>query len=524
MADTIKYIKEDGKPDLSRASIVDYFKTRASTLFDLPMNRDDTPVWKRLNPVPGLSEMTWTNWSFYGLGFFAWVVDSMDFFCVSASASEMAHTLGVDITEITWGVTLVLMLRSVGAVIFGILSDRYGRKWPFIACCLLFVVLEIGTGFVQTYQQFLGVRAIFGIAMGGMYGNAAATALEDQPEKARSILSGLFLPGYNFGYLLAVVFFRAFEGTYKGDQGWRALFWFSAGLPLILICWRLCHGESAAFTKLKEKRRLEANKDLEHNSSVKKLKTQVRLVFRTEWLMFIYLVILMSGYNFMSHGSQDLYPTLLVKQHNVGPDKKTVLMVVVNLGAMAGGLFFGQMTELLGRRLTIIMCCIMGGAFIYPSFFSNNLDTMTGGYFFLCFATMGAWGVAPLHLMELVNKDNRVFLSGIVYQLGNLASSASSTIEAQIGTRFPLDKNDPTSDAYDYGKVMGIFCAAVYAFMIVAIFFGPERFHRALISPDDEIEEVQDVDDNSSINLLFKQKPEVIHKDTLVFIDVLKVN
>ena len=513
MTNTMEYIKEDGKPNLSKESILDYLKTRATTLFDIPMLKDKTPVWEKLNPVPGLSEMTLTNWSFYGLGFFAWTVDSMDFFCVSAAASEMALTLGVSIEDITWGVTLVLMLRSVGAIIFGVVSDHYGRKWPFIACCLLFVILEIGTGFVKTYEQFLGVRALFGIAMGGMYGNAAATALEDQPQKARSILSGLFLPGYNFVYLLAVVFFRAFENTYKEGEGWRSLFWFSSGLPLILICWRLCHGESAAFIRLKQKRRVEARDDLEHRNPMKKLNSQISLVFKTEWLMFVYLVVLMSGYNFMSHGSQDLYPTLLVKQHNVGPDRKTVLMVVVNLGAMAGGLFFGQMTELLGRRFTIIICCIMGGAFIYPSFFSNDLNTMTGGYFFLCFATMGAWGVAPLHLMELVNKDNRVFLSGIVYQLGNLASSASSTIEAQIGTRFPLDKDDPTSDAYDYGKVMGIFCGAVYAFMIVAIFFGPERFHRELIAPDDEIEEVNDADDYSRNNLISQQKFEVSHKD-----------
>ena len=215
MTNTMEYIKEDGKPNLSKESILDYLKTRATTLFDIPMLKDKTPVWEKLNPVPGLSEMTLTNWSFYGLGFFAWTVDSMDFFCVSAAASEMALTLGVSIEDITWGVTLVLMLRSVGAIIFGVVSDHYGRKWPFIACCLLFVILEIGTGFVKTYEQFLGVRALFGIAMGGMYGNAAATALEDQPQKARSILSGLFLPGYNFGYLLAVVFFRAFENTYK---------------------------------------------------------------------------------------------------------------------------------------------------------------------------------------------------------------------------------------------------------------------------------------------------------------------
>lgn len=412
MADTIKYIKEDGTPNLSRGSIIDYFKTRSTTLFDMPMLRDKTPIWKKLNPVPGLSEMSLNNWSFYWLGFFAWTIDSMDYFCASASASEIAHTLEVDIEEITWGMTLVLMFRSVGAVMFGIASDSCGRKWPFIVCCVLFIVLEIGTGFVQTYKQFLAVRALFGIAMGGMYGNASATALEDQPEKARSILSGFFLPGNDFGNLLANVFFRAFYNTYKGDQGWRALFWFSSGLPLILICWRLYLDESVVFLQLKERRRLDAKNDLERHNPVKKFNSQIGLLFKTEWLMFVYLVVLMSGYNFMSHGSQDLYPTVLEKQHNVGPNQKVILVVVASLGAMAGGLFFGQVTELFGRRLTVIICCIMGGVFIYPSFFSNDIATMTVCYFFLCFGIMGAWGVAPLHLIELVNKDHRVFLSG----------------------------------------------------------------------------------------------------------------
>lgn len=501
------YTKADGKPDLSKSTIIDYIKTRPTTLFNIPFLKSNNGLWDTINPIPGLSEMKAMDWNFYLLGYSAWVVDSMDFFCVSVSAPEMANTLNVDITQITWGLTLVLMLRSVGAVIFGLASDFYGRKWPFIVCCVLFIILEILTGFILNYKQFLGVRAMFGIAMGGMYGNAAATALENLPPRARSILSGLFLPGYNFGYLLAIVFFRGFQFSYKGDQGWRALFWFSAGLPVILIVWRLCLPESPNYIELNEKRKLQVAKELDKNTKFQRMKRNFMVVFRTEWLMFVYLVLLMTAFNFISHGSQDLYPTLLVKQHNVGPDRKTVIMVVVNLGAMCGGLFFGQLTELMGRRLTIIICCLCGGAFIYPSYFSNNLNTLTGGYFFLCFATMGAWGVAPLHLIELVNKEHRVVLSGLVYQLGNLASSASSTIEAQLGTRFPL-KNSNINDAYDYGKVMGIFLGAVYCFLMLLVFIGPERFHRDLSVDKDEDE----LDDISSEILVEKLNLVVTHK------------
>ncbi|EDK39342.2 hypothetical protein PGUG_03440 [Meyerozyma guilliermondii ATCC 6260] len=496
------------KPDISKAAVKKYLATRITTLFDIPIRKTESTVWQVLNPIPGLKLMNSSNWNFYLLGFLAWTVDSMDFFCVSASAPEIAHTLQVDITEITWGVTLVLMLRSVGAFIFGIMSDYFGRKYPYIFICGLFVVLEIGTGFVQTYPQFLAVRALFGIAMGAMYGVASCTALEDQPPKARSILSGLFLPGYNLGYLLAVVFFRAFGDTYKGDQGWRALFWFSAGLPLILIVWRLWFPESKTFINMKKEKKVLAAKSGVVDSWFDR---SILTTMKTEWLMFVYLVFLMSGFNFMSHGSQDLFITLLVKQHGIGPDAKTVIMVVVNLGAICGGLFFGQLTELLGRRLTIIICCIFSGAFLYPSFFSSNVSGIIGGYFFLNFGVMGAWGVAPVHLLELVNTTHRTFLSGLTYQLGNLASSASSTIEAEIGTRFPVKLGGAT-DAYDYGKVMAIFCGAVFAYMIVFIFLGPERFHKTLTVHDIDDDRIQDSD---HFSLASDTKASVEHKSNV---------
>ncbi|KAG7192555.1 uncharacterized protein KQ657_001654 [Scheffersomyces spartinae] len=510
---------------LTKESIGKYFKTRWSTLFDIPLKHSDKTAWEILNPIPGLRQMTSTDWNFYLLGFFGWTVDALDFFCVSVSAPEIAKSLGVSITDITWGVTLVLMLRSVGALIFGLSADYFGRKWCFILICFLFVVVELGTGFVQTYQQFLGVRALFGVLMGAFYPIASVTALEDQPMKARSILSGFFLPGYNLGYLLATVFYRGFQFTYKEGEGWRSLFWFSAGLPVILIAWRMCFPESPSFQKLKARRaKLRDERMAKHTESTgskPSLWTRIKSndlleTIRTDWLLLIFLVLLMSGFNFMSHGSQDLYPTLLVKQHNASPNQKTIIMVVVNIGAICGGIFFGNLTELLGRRLTIMICCLFSSAFLYPSFFSNTLSGIIGGYFFLNFGVMGAWGVAPLHLMELVNTAHRAFLSGIVYQLGNLASSASITIEARIAERFPL-KNKPAG-TYDYGKVMCIFCAAVFAYMLVAVFLGPEKFHKELSLKhdytDDEdmdgqayIEASKSFDDEKKLDVSYIENP-----------------
>lgn len=185
------------------------------------------------------------------------------------------------------------MFRSVGAIIFGLAADRWGRKWPFIINCGLFIALELGTGFVNTYQQFLAVRAFFGIAMGGIYGNCAATALDDCPEDARGFISGLLQQGYAFGYLLCVIFNRAIADT--SPHSWRALFWFGACPPVLIIIFRMLLPETEGYL---------AQKSLEHESAGKEFIQQGRKSIKVYWLICIYLVLIMTGMNFMSHGSQ----------------------------------------------------------------------------------------------------------------------------------------------------------------------------------------------------------------------------
>lgn len=219
-----------------------------------------------------------------------WTVDALDFFTVSLTVPELAEAFGRPNSDITWGITLVLMLRSVGSIIFGIAADRYGRKWPFIVNNVLFIILELATGFVQTFKQFLAVRALFGIAMGGLYGNAAATALEDCPEAARGILSGLLQQGYAFGYLLATVFARALVDT--TPHGWRPLFWFAACLPILIIIFRLCLPETKAYSERARVRR-------EEGDISKAFLSEGKVALKKHWLLLIYLVLLMTGFNFM---------------------------------------------------------------------------------------------------------------------------------------------------------------------------------------------------------------------------------
>ena len=183
------------------------------------------------------------------------------------------------------------MLRSVGAIVFGIASDRWGRKWPFIVNNVLFVVLELGAGFSQTYQQFLATRALFGIAMGGLFGNAAATALEDCPPEARGILSGFLQEGYAMGYLLTTAFARALVDT--TPHGWRPLYWFAAGPPVLIIIFRLCLPETRAF------RERQATREGLRGGITGSFIAEGKVALRRHWLLLIYLVLLMAGFNFM---------------------------------------------------------------------------------------------------------------------------------------------------------------------------------------------------------------------------------
>lgn len=355
---------------------------------------------------------------------------------------------------------------------------------PFVINNILFIVLELGTGFVSDFNSFLAVRALFGVAMGGLYGNAAATALEDCPPEARGIISGMLQQGYAFGYLLAAAFARALVNT--TSYGWRPYFWFGACPPVLIIIFRLCLPETKTFRERQALR--QSNGHLAGN-----FVSEGKVALKRHWLLLIYMVLLMAGFNFMSHGSQDLYPTLLKNQYKYTADDVTVTQVVANIGAITGGTLVGYYSQKVGRRISIIVICVVGAALLYPYTYTSS-KAIIAAAFFEQFCVQGAWGVIPIHLMELSPGSLRTFVVGTSYQLGNLISSASSTIEAVMSERYPLpplQSKGQTVKRYNYGKVICIFLGCVYVYVIILTLVGPEYLGRNLdVAHDGDMREV----------------------------------
>ena len=247
---------------------------------------------------------------------------------------------------------------------------------------------------------------------------------------------------------------------------------------MLVIIFRLMLPETATYRE-RVRVRDQAGQGVVTDSITGVFVREGKVAVQRHWLLLVYLVLLMAGFNFMSHGSQDLYPTMLENENGFSKTAVTVTQVVANLGAMAGGTIVGFCSQCFGRRISIIVCCVLGGALLYPYGFVHTKSIMAAA-FFEQFMVQGAWGVIPIHLMELSPGAFRTFVVGTSYQLGNLVSSASATIESTLGERFPLTPLADGTPRYDYGKVIAIFMGCVYAYVILLTVLGPEHLQRNL--------------------------------------------
>ncbi|KAI5119399.1 hypothetical protein M0805_005942 [Coniferiporia weirii] len=421
--------------------------------------------------IQSLLSLSLLQWAQIFCGWLAWTCDAVDFFSVSLSVTALQNQFGKSTQTITTSITLTLLFRAAGAVIFGILSDRYGRRWPLVVNLLICSVLQIGTGFVQTFPQFLGVRCLFGVAMGGVWGLAAATALENLPVEVRGFMSGVVQQGYAVGYLFAAVI--NLRLVPEVTVGWRSLFWTAAGLSFFAAVVRALTPESALFLRAKQE---------ERERGIVRNKTRVflhetKVMLKRHWLLCIYAVLLMTGFNFLSHGSQDLYPTYLKDSKNFSDHQATVATIIGNCGAIAGGAIAGWASQYIGRRLTIIICVLLIAAFIPLWILPSTFPALSAGAFCIQFGVQGAWGVIPIFLSEISPPAFRGTFPGVAYQLGNMVSSASAQIEATGGNhlRTTIVESGVPTNVPDYAKVQGILIGVVCAFVLVVTTVGPEN-------------------------------------------------
>jgi SHS family lactate transporter-like MFS transporter len=345
--------------------------------------------------------------------FLGWSLDAFDFFILTFCVSAIAAQFQSKISDVAEAIFVTLAFRPVGAFLFGLMADRYGRRITLMVDIIAYSVFELASAFAPSLKIFLITRALFGIAMGGEWGVGAALAFETLPAEGRGFFSGLLQEGYAVGYLMAALVF----GTAFRFVGWRGMFIIGA-LPAFLVVYiRTKVDESPAW--------------LEKRKSKHTQRPVGRDIF-TYFGTFLLLVVVMFAFNSLSHGTQDLYPTFLTKGQGFNPRTVMFITVMANIGALLGGVLFGTWSETIGRRRAIVIAALLAIPIIPLWAFSHTAPMLALGGFLMQFMVQGAWGVIPAHLNELSPPDVRGTFPGFAYQLGNLLSSRNVVIQAKL--------------------------------------------------------------------------------------------
>lgn len=375
-------------------------------------------------------------------GFLGWTLDAFDFFLVVMTLTAIAKEFGRSDADIAFSLTLTLAFRPVGAFIFGLMADRYGRKIPLMADLVFYSVIEVLSGLAPNYATFLVLRALFGIGMGGEWGVGASLVMEKVPPRLRGVVSGLLQQGYAAGYLLAALcYFVVFP-----LWGWRPLF-FIGGLPALL----------ALFVRARVKES-EVWRETRHDSW-----NGLGRAIVSNWKLFLYLTVLMAMMNMVSHGTQDMYPTFLQRDWGFTPPGRAALTAFSMVGALTGGVVCGLYSDRLGRRRTIILALVGALAVIPVWAFAPSLPLLVAGAFVMQFFVQGAWGVIPAHITELSPDSVRGFLPGFAYQCGVALASSTPHVQALFAA------------GTSYAQSMALSAATVFVLGAIVAGLGWER-------------------------------------------------
>jgi SHS family lactate transporter-like MFS transporter len=342
--------------------------------------------------------------------FLGWSLDAFDFFLLVFVLKDVAAEFGVEKKQVAVAIMLTLACRPLGAFIFGRLADRFGRRPVLMLDVGLYSLLGLATAFAPNLTVFLVIRALFGVAMGGEWGIGASLTMETVKPEARGIVSGLLQSGYPTGYLLASVLYAVLFNTI----GWRGMFMVGA-LPALLVLYiRRNVPESPAW-------------NAERARTV-----SIVTVLRNHWRVAVYGILLMTAFNFFSHGTQDIYPTFLQVQHGFDAHKTGTIAIIYNIGAILGGWIFGTWSQAQGRRRTIMTAAALSLPVAYLWAYSTSMAGLAVGAFLMQMCVQGAWGVIPAHLNEISPPDARATFPGTIYQLGNLIASSNAVLQTTI--------------------------------------------------------------------------------------------
>ena len=376
-------------------------------------------------------------------GYLGWTLDAFDFFLLVFMLKAISESFGADIKQVSEALFLTLAARPLGALVFGWLGDRFGRRPILMLVIGLFSGFSALSGLARSLPELLLVRALFGFAMGGEWGLGSSLVMESIPARLRGPVSGLLQSGYASGYLLAsLVFYLLFDHI-----GWRNMFFLGVAPALLVLLIRMGVEESPVFIQRRAAPRVSALRTLAEH-----------------WKLGLYLIVLMTAMNFLSHGTGDLYPTFLQKQHHFNTATTGILAAIMNLGSVVGAQIFGHISERLGRRRTITLGCLLVLPVVPLWSYAQGTALLATGAFFIGFCVQGAWSTVPAHLNELSPPAIRAMFPGLVYQLGNLLASRVTPFQAGIAERH--------GDNYSYALAL----VAVAAALVLAVWvnLGPE--------------------------------------------------
>jgi len=427
-------------------------------------------------------------WAAVAASFLGWTLDAFDFFLMVFMFKAIAAEFHTDIGKVVVASTLTLAARPFGALVFGMAADAFGRRPVLMTNVVLYSLIELASAFAPTLAILLMLRALFGFAMGGVWGVGASLALESIPARARGLISGLLQEGYAAGYLIAsIVFFFLFDRI-----GWRGMFMVGAIPAVLAVFIQVFVRESPAF---------EANRAIRPVRSplfmlglgavalavavgpatlgpalhvktidwIYWIDAPLALIglwfFRKHWLTALYVIVLMTAFNFFSHGTQDLYPTFLQKGQHLGTGPTGLITALGNVGAIAGGLLFGGLSERIGRRYAIVAAALLSLLVIPLWAYSHTVTMLALGAFAMQFMVQGAWGIIPVHLNELSPADMRGAFPGYAYQVGNLLASGNAVWQVQLAE----------ARHNDYSLAMAVVAGAAAIAIAAWTIFGPER-------------------------------------------------